>query len=364
MHLILEVASGPDKGKKIESDAGQTITVGRTSKANVALTDTFLSGVHFAVECSATVCQVRDLKSRNGTKLNGKLIIEAPLKDGDRLYAGHTDFTVRIQDAPTKPLPKKPRTKTGSFAERPKRKVSQKIQQLPVIQPEQSKPRSTPREKPKADRVEPAPAQAEPPVRIPIVDVPKERPIAQAIATPAIESYEAATPQGRLLHLLSNQPQPVMALLDAVRDQKVLRLLETTREEHQSLYRVDANPAISPYLVRLPPRCDLLKQMIQFGWGNGWGVYLTCAFSVAELREYFRTTLMVRLADGAELFSRFYDPRFFRTFLETCTAPEAEKFFGPITAYFMEDERPEILLQFTLTNTGVEKRGHLLSPLG
>jgi len=64
-----------------------------------------------------------------------------------------------------------------------------------------------------------------------------------------------------------------------------------------------------------------------------------------------------------ELFSRFYDPIFFRTFLQTCTADEAEKFFGPITSYFMEDERPEILLQFTKSKTGAAKKGHLLSDL-
>jgi len=69
------------------------------------------------------------------------------------------------------------------------------------------------------------------------------------------------------------------------------------------------------------------------------------------------------MPDGMELFSRFYDPRFFRAFLETCGAAEAEKFYGPITSYFMEDDRPEILLQFTRSKRGAEKKGHLLSVL-
>ena len=154
-----------------------------------------------------------------------------------------------------------------------------------------------------------------------------------------------------------------MALIDAIHDAKVLDLLRTAREEYQSLYRNEQNAKIAPYLVRLPPRSELLKQMIQRGWGHQWGIYLTCPLSLPQLREHFRTSLMVSMPDGMELFSRFYDPIFFRTLLQTCTADEAEKFFGPITSYFMEDERPEILLQFTKSKTGAAKKGHLLSDL-
>ena len=154
-----------------------------------------------------------------------------------------------------------------------------------------------------------------------------------------------------------------MALIDAAHDKQVLELLRGASEEYQSLYRGNQNAAVAPYLVRLPPRSELLKQMVQKGWGQEWGVYLTCPLSLLELREFFRSSLMVTMPDGMELFSRFYDPNFFRVFLDTCTAEEAEKFFGPITSYFMEDERPEILLQFRHSKKGAEKKGHLLSVL-
>jgi len=179
----------------------------------------------------------------------------------------------------------------------------------------------------------------------------------------ALDTYEAATPDGRLQHILSSQPGTLMALIDGVHDPQVFELLRGTSEEYRSLYRNDQNAAVAPYLVRLPPRSDLLKQMVQKGWGREWGVYLTCPLSLSELREFFRSTLMVTMPDGMELFSRFYDPRFFRGFLEKSSAAEAEKFFGPITAYFMEDERPEILLQFRRSRKGAEKKGHLLSVL-
>jgi pSer/pThr/pTyr-binding forkhead associated (FHA) protein len=360
MHLILEVVSGPARGKRIEANPGQTVSIGRTKKANIALGDDFMSGAHFAVECGTENCHVRDLKSRNGTKLNGKLIIEAVLTDGDRLFAGHTDFVARIQTAVSNVTAKRSISKAGATEKR-RRKVSQKPSPAATPEVKRTDKAQLTSAQPHATEAKFAPPpKPEPPPSPPRQKSP-EAPRAQPISPSAIESYEAVTPQGRLLQILSNQSQTVLALLDAVRDTKVLELLKASREEYQSLYGTNQNPAIAPYLVRLPPRSELLKQMIQLGWGHEWGVYLTCPASVGELRQYFRTSLMVTLPDGVELLSRFYDPRFFRRFLENCSLDDAEKFFGPVTSYFMEDERPEILLQFTRTQRGVEKSGHLLS---
>jgi hypothetical protein len=176
-------------------------------------------------------------------------------------------------------------------------------------------------------------------------------------------AYQAATPQGLLLRIFQNQREHLMALVDATRDKHVLDLLRNSGEEYRSLYREDQNAAVAPHLVRLPPQSALLRQMIEEGWGRGWGVYLTSNASLMELREYFRSALMVTMPDGMEMFSRFYDPRFFRGFLETCAVDEAKRFFGPVRAYLMESERPEILLEFTRGGSGADKKGHLLSLL-
>ena len=374
MRLVLEVISGPYAGKRIEAEAGQVVRIGRTIKADIALEDTFLSGVHFAIECDAKACRLRDLNSRNGTQLNGELITEAPLKDGDQVHAGRTDFVVRIEAVPKSGVvpgqaPSQPsEVATGAVAQKPSSggKMSKKLEPpVPAFSPVSE---SVPSPQVKSEQrqmsaVEPAPQIKGATPSPPIERVPPPSPPAEVIPAAALDSYEAATPDGRLFHILSNQPETLMALMDAVHDPKVLELLRASREEYQSLYRSEQNPGVAPYLVRLPPRSELLKQMIQRGWGNEWGVYLTCSLSVTELRDYFRTSLMVIMPDGMELFSRFYDPRFFRGFLEGCTAAEAEKFFGPVTSYFMEDERPEILLQFTRSKNGAEKKGHLLSEL-
>ena len=398
MRLILEVISGPFQGKKIEAKVGETVSIGRISKANVAMDDNFMSGEHFAIECNLDGCRLRDLNSRNGTQLNGKLTTDAELTDGDHVHAGKTDFKVRIED-PVKTVKVSPAEQAALRSElarsepppAPKRKQSQKLPPLSVPEPARPAaispdPPTTPQEVPAApvvstsrelsdqrypqqaphrvanERVIPTRSEPEP---VPLSPLPAASTPSgpEAVSLNPLESYEAGTPDGRLIHILSSQPGSLMALVDAVHDRKLLDLIRGSSKAFHSLYRSEQNAAIAPYLVALPPRSELLKQMVQQGWGHGWGVYLTSRISLLELREFFRTSLMVTMPDGMELFSRFYDPRFFRAFLETCTAQEAEKFFGPITSYFMEYERSEILLQFTRSKKGAEKKGHLLSVL-
>jgi FHA domain len=58
--------------------------------------DTFMSGVHFAVECGSGGCRVVDRKSSNGTFLNGGRIQDAMLANGDEIKGGQTVFGVKI----------------------------------------------------------------------------------------------------------------------------------------------------------------------------------------------------------------------------------------------------------------------------
>jgi pSer/pThr/pTyr-binding forkhead associated (FHA) protein len=353
MRLVLEIISGPNTGQKIIAQAGESVTIGRTPKAQVELEDTFMSGQHFAIECMGGACGVRDLKSRNGTRVNGAPVKIAVLNDGDKISAGQTDFMVHI-DADDS---------SGDQA------PTQLNVTLPPSQPLIKKPEDTPVRPPKpapVTSVYPDPryhvqTKFEPP---PTREVPGNFPARkEAAVEPAMDAYQAATPEGVLMGLLQKQTESLMALVDAVKDRRVLDILHSSDAEYRSLYNNQQNEAISPLLVRVPAHSLLLKQMIHEGWGHGWGIYLTCRVSPAELRDHFRRSFMVSMPDGAELFSRFYDPRFFRGFLEGCTAAEAERFFGPISAYLMEAERPEILLEFKRSSTGVEKKGHLLTRL-
>lgn len=98
MGVILEIAAGPMAGKKVAVATGQTVTFGRAAgRAQFALPhDTFMSGVHFAVECAPGGCRVQDRKSSNGTFLNGARIQDAMLANGDEIKSGQTVFTVKM----------------------------------------------------------------------------------------------------------------------------------------------------------------------------------------------------------------------------------------------------------------------------
>lgn len=98
MGVLLEIKAGPFAGKKIAVVTGQTVTFGRAAgRAEFALPhDTFMSGVHFAVECGSSGCRVQDRKSSNGTLLNGARIQDAMLANGDEIKSGQTIFAVKV----------------------------------------------------------------------------------------------------------------------------------------------------------------------------------------------------------------------------------------------------------------------------
>lgn len=186
-------------------------------------------------------------------------------------------------------------------------------------------------------------------------DVPTVASAAAALATPA----PVTTPQDRLLPLLRRDLQPLFAILDAARDIRILALLVHHKAECQSLYEGAEGlqmAAVAPYLVKLAPDSTLLEALVKEGWGHSWGVYLTCAGDFHEIRRHLRHFLQVKLPDGEQVYFRFYDPRVMRIYLPTCVAAEADQFFGPITRYIMEGEKPDQLWEFTTMGRGAEKR--------
>ncbi len=97
MRITLEAVGGPHAGKRMLLRSGQTLSVGRTEWADVALSnDGYLSSVHFVVTCDDEACHLRDQGSSNGTFVNDQRVSEATLSDGDKVRAGGTLFLVCI----------------------------------------------------------------------------------------------------------------------------------------------------------------------------------------------------------------------------------------------------------------------------
>jgi hypothetical protein len=170
MGVILEIREGAMAGKVIALKTGESVTVGRAAgRAQFALPhDTFMSGVHFAVECGASGCRVQDRKSSNGTFLNGARISEAMLANGDEIKGGQTIFKVKIvadaklasmlpaqEVAPPAVPPQRPREPEPAVPPA----VSQQPQQAQQRAPEPPLP-ARPQEPPSIQ--EPRPRAAEP----------------------------------------------------------------------------------------------------------------------------------------------------------------------------------------------------------
>ena len=100
--LSLVVAEGPDRGAVFPLPPGEPQLIGRSSES-LPLTDRRISRRHAELTPDGDRWLLRDLDSRNGTRLNGRLIdAVTPLAEGDRIHCGDTEFEVAPEDAPVR----------------------------------------------------------------------------------------------------------------------------------------------------------------------------------------------------------------------------------------------------------------------
>ena len=123
------------------------------------------------------------------------------------------------------------------------------------------------------------------------------------------------------------------------------------RPEYACLYRGELTPdmaEVAPYLVRMVVVTDFCDWVLTEGWGSHWGIFAQSRYSLAEVRKHLRSFLTVHDETGTPMLFRFYDPRVLRKFLVSCNNEELKKFFGIILNFALEDENPEILLNYYL----------------
>lgn len=153
--------------------------------------------------------------------------------------------------------------------------------------------------------------------------------------------------QAHVLKMLQAEAEPLFAVLDAARDRRVLKFLQSTDQEYESLYEGpdgEALAEVAPYLLNLPRDSEWLGRLVQEGWGNSWGIFLTSRLSFNETRRHLRKFLKVQEeATGRQLYFRFYDPRVLRSFLPTCTPEQRAEFHGPLRSFLLEGEKFELL---------------------
>lgn len=93
----LLVVNGAGKGTRydIAIDGGEII-IGRSVGTRIRIDDTEISRQHASISFDGTNYRLRDLKSANGTYLNGKRTQEAILQQGDSIRLGTTTMTFQV----------------------------------------------------------------------------------------------------------------------------------------------------------------------------------------------------------------------------------------------------------------------------
>lgn len=90
-----------DASRVQQVELGEFLTIGRDPENQVILNDEFTSGRHMRIERKNNGFMLRDLRSRNGTLINGTRVFEAMLNDGDRIRVGVTEMQFAISKTET-----------------------------------------------------------------------------------------------------------------------------------------------------------------------------------------------------------------------------------------------------------------------
>ena len=79
--------------------SGDRMTIGREGTCDLPLDDNGISRQHAKLTCAVGVWRIDDLDSANGTLLNGSPVGTAPLKEGDVVTLGATQFIFRMRES-------------------------------------------------------------------------------------------------------------------------------------------------------------------------------------------------------------------------------------------------------------------------
>lgn len=84
------IMDGPQKGRDFRLIPGRN-RIGTDADMEVVLTDPYVSSHHSTIVCNDEgIYQISDAGSTNGTKVNGKKVMQAQIVDNDSLQVGHT----------------------------------------------------------------------------------------------------------------------------------------------------------------------------------------------------------------------------------------------------------------------------------
>jgi pSer/pThr/pTyr-binding forkhead associated (FHA) protein len=94
MWILETIGDAPERPLKFRLRPGDVKTIGRTRRADIVVEAPLVSRLHCRLEAADEAIAVVDLKSTNGTFVNGKRVTRAAVRSGDRLTIGRVELTI------------------------------------------------------------------------------------------------------------------------------------------------------------------------------------------------------------------------------------------------------------------------------
>ena len=100
--IILKLQLSDGNFRSFEFMNRKSITMGRWKTNDIVLTDPTVSGHHAAIELDEDSFCLKDLDSRNGSRVNDVPVAKRALQNGDVIKLGHTVIEYVNEDLETK----------------------------------------------------------------------------------------------------------------------------------------------------------------------------------------------------------------------------------------------------------------------
>ncbi len=97
--VVLRFVRGKYQGQEFALDGGKAIIAGRSTEADLVLSDDAVSRKHARFHAARGRIWVRDLGSRNGTLVNGAAVTHQCLRAGDRIAIGSSLAKIELKAA-------------------------------------------------------------------------------------------------------------------------------------------------------------------------------------------------------------------------------------------------------------------------
>lgn len=99
IRATLLVTKGSNRGSRFEVTSAQDAVIGRSVDSNIRLDDSEVSRHHARLSFDGLHFVLRDMGSANGCRVNGHLVRERILEDGDTLALGTSQLTFQLSDS-------------------------------------------------------------------------------------------------------------------------------------------------------------------------------------------------------------------------------------------------------------------------